>query len=229
MEALQFQTMVYIRARDCVEAVVDTSLGIPAIWEPFLLYFQGQIITYYSDQRDPLYGQKLVHQTSKDLVSWGPVVPDVEYSTYTSRPGMTTVTHLPNGKYMMTYEFGGGPDWGNVTDYEFPVYYRINDSPLNFNESVGYPVVANGVHPTSSPYVTWSSVGGPNGSILVSCGTLSQIFINNELGAVDAWKMASTPGSYFRTRHSGSRHVGTARHGFTPKACLGALRQCPLA
>jgi hypothetical protein len=56
------------------------------------------------DRRDPLYGQKLVHQTSIDLLTWGPVVNDVTYPVYTDRPGMTTVTHLPNGKYMMTYE-----------------------------------------------------------------------------------------------------------------------------
>jgi hypothetical protein len=56
------------------------------------------------DRRDPLYGQKLVHQTSGDLLTWGPVVNDVTYPVYTDRPGMTTVTHLPNGKYMMTYE-----------------------------------------------------------------------------------------------------------------------------
>ena len=61
------------------------------------MYYEGQIICYYSDQRDPLYGQKLVHQVSSDLLSWEPPVNDVTYSTYTDRPGMTTVTHLPNG------------------------------------------------------------------------------------------------------------------------------------
>jgi hypothetical protein len=36
--------------------------GIPAIWEPFLMVYDGQIVIYYSDQRDPAHGQKLVHQ-----------------------------------------------------------------------------------------------------------------------------------------------------------------------
>jgi len=119
---------------------------------------------------------------------------------YTDRPGMTTIAELPNGKYIMTYEFGGGPDWGNVTDYEFPVYYRISDSPLTFNSATGLPIVANGVHPTSSPYVTWSPVGGQHGSILVSSGSLTEIFINQELGAVDAWKIAPTPTSVSYSR-----------------------------
>jgi hypothetical protein len=47
-------------------------------------------------------------KTSKDLLTWAPPVDDVAYSTYTDRPGMTTVTRLPNKQYMMTYEFGGG-------------------------------------------------------------------------------------------------------------------------
>ena len=36
--------------------------GIPAIWEPFLMWYEGQMVIYYSDQRDPAHGQKLVHQ-----------------------------------------------------------------------------------------------------------------------------------------------------------------------
>jgi hypothetical protein len=77
--------------------------GVPAVWEPFLMYHKHQLIIYYSDQRDPKYGQKLVHTTSKDLYTWTPIVDDVHYPTYTDRPGMTTVTKLPNGKFMMTY------------------------------------------------------------------------------------------------------------------------------
>lgn len=175
--------------------------GIPAIWEPFILLYEGQIVIFYSDQRDPNYGQKLVHQVSRDLVHWGPPVDDVAYPTYTDRPGMTTVTHLPNGKYMMTYEFGGGPH-NSGTDYEFPVYYRISDSPLKFNSAVGYPVVANdGTQPTSSPYITWTPIGGPNGTIVVSSGSFSQIFTNQKLGAVDAWKSIPTPEAISYTRN----------------------------
>lgn len=77
--------------------------GVPAIWEPFVMYYNGQVVLYFSDQRDPLYGQKLLHSTSKDLLSWSATVDDVHYPTYTDRPGMTTVTLLPNGKYFMSY------------------------------------------------------------------------------------------------------------------------------
>lgn len=39
---------------------------------------KGKLICYYSDQRaNTTHGQKMVHQVSKDLKSWGPVVDDV--------------------------------------------------------------------------------------------------------------------------------------------------------
>lgn len=166
------------------------------------MMYEGQMVIYYSDQRDPKHGQKLVHQVSRNLLEWDAPIDDVAYPTYTDRPGMTTVTRLPNGKYMMTYEYGGGPLVSGSTDYEFPVYYRINDSPLHFDSSVGYPLVTDtGVQPTSSPYITWSPVGGPNGTIVVSCGTLTQVFVNQELGAEGAWKAIQTPEGVSYTRH----------------------------
>lgn len=166
--------------------------GIPAIWEPFLMWYDGQIIVYYSDQRDPLHGQKLVHQTSEDLYTWDDPMDDVAYPTYTDRPGMTTVTELPNGKYMMTYEYGGGPIVGG--GYHYPVYYRINENPLDFNSSLGLPIVSNdGTQPNSAPYITWSPVGGVNGTIIVSCGTSTPVFINQALGAEESWKTVPTP------------------------------------
>jgi hypothetical protein len=61
------------------------SNGNPAIWEPFfLMYGNEQLICYYSDQRDPAYGQKLVHVTTSDLRTWGEVVDDVTYPEYTA-------------------------------------------------------------------------------------------------------------------------------------------------
>ncbi|KAM3083288.1 hypothetical protein ACMFMG_003943 [Clarireedia jacksonii] len=175
--------------------------GIPAIWEPFLLAYKGDIVLYYSDQRDPLYGQKLVHTVSSDLVNWGPVVDDVTYSTYTARPGMTTITQLPNKKYMMTYEYGGGPTLVSGS-YSFPVYYRISSSPLTFINATGIPIVTDTkVQPFGSPYLTWSPVGGKDGTILVSCGGASEVFVNQALGAKDAWKKIPTPEGISYTRH----------------------------
>lgn len=51
--------------------------GETPVWEPFLYKYKDTLICYYSDQRDPKYGQKMVHQTTKDLKTWGPVFDDV--------------------------------------------------------------------------------------------------------------------------------------------------------
>lgn len=176
------------------EALPDN--GLTPVWEPFLMLYEGQMVVYYSDQRDPKYGQKLVHQVSSDLLSWGPVVNDVAYSNYTFRPGMTTVSHLPNGSYFMTYEFYGAPE------APFAVYYRLNENPLDFNSSPGHALIAqDGTVPVSSPYNIWTPAGGSSGSIVVSCGTLSEVFVNHELGAPGSWDKVSTPEGISYTRN----------------------------
>jgi hypothetical protein len=174
--------------------------GLTPVWEPFLMLYKNKLICYYSDQRDPKYGQKMVHQTTTDLKTWGPVVDDVKYPTYTDRPGMPTVALLPNGKYIMSYEYGGGPH-GSDTSYQFPVHYKIASSPEEFGAAVGLPVVAtNGVIPLGSPYIEWSPVGGKNGTIIVSAHSSTDIFINKGLGAGD-WVAVPTPEKAAYTRH----------------------------
>ena len=46
-----------------------------------MLTYAGELILYYSDQRDPnnTLGQKMVHQTTTDLHNWGPIVDDIVY------------------------------------------------------------------------------------------------------------------------------------------------------
>ena len=56
--------------------------------------YEGTLGMFYSDQRDPLHGQKLAHQESDDLLEWGPVVNDVAYLNYTVRPGMTVIDYI---------------------------------------------------------------------------------------------------------------------------------------
>jgi hypothetical protein len=174
--------------------------GLTPVWEPFLMLYKNKLICYYSDQRDPKYGQKMVHQTTTDLKSWGPVIDDVKYPTYTDRPGMPTVALLPNGKYIMSYEYGGGPH-GSDTSYQFPVHYKIASDPEKFDAAVGMPVVAtNGVIPFGSPYTVWSPVGGKNGTIIVSGHSSTDVFINKGLGYGD-WVAVPTPEKAAYTRH----------------------------
>lgn len=161
--------------------------GLTPVWEPFLMMYQGEMIYYYSDQRDPDHGQKLVHQTSSDLLSWGEVVDDVAYETYDWRPGMTTVSLLPNGSYFLTYEFFG------AVEEDFAVYYRLSEDPTKFNEA-GYGRLiraTDGSFPDGSPYNVWTPAGGENGTIVVSCGTDEDLWISRDLAGT--WERVATP------------------------------------
>jgi hypothetical protein len=174
--------------------------GLTPVWEPFLMQYKDTLIHYYSDQRDnTTHGQKMVHQTTKDLKTWGPVVDDVAYPTYTDRPGMPTVALLPNGKYIMTYEYGGGP--AITTSYQFPVYFKMVSDPEKFGAATGFSLQSNdGVIPTGSPYVIWSPVGGKNGTIIVSASSSSDVYINKALGE-GPWTSVATPEKAAYTRH----------------------------
>jgi hypothetical protein len=177
----------------------STRNGNPCIWEPWILPHNGTIGVFYSDQRDPLHGQKLAHQKSTDLKTWGPVVNDVAYKTYADRPGMTVITYIPPmKKWILVYEYpgtqeinhAGGEQWSGQ---QFPVYYRLADSPFEFDNDRGYPIVIRGVQPGSSPYVVWSPEGGVNGTIIVSDNDHWAVFTNSFGGQPDRWEAHETP------------------------------------
>ncbi|KAF1979018.1 glycoside hydrolase family 93 protein [Bimuria novae-zelandiae CBS 107.79] len=174
--------------------------GETPVWEPFLMKHKNTLICYYSDQRDnATYGQKMVHQTTTDLKTWGPVIDDVTYPTYTDRPGMPIVAKLPNGKFIMTYEYGGGPGFST---YQFPLYYKIVSDPEKFGAATGVPVIStDGTQPKGSPYVVWSPVGGKNGTIIASAHSNTEIFINKKLGDPSAWVKVASPETTHYTRH----------------------------
>ena len=90
---------------------------------------------------------------------------------------MPIVAYLPGGKFIMVYEM--------VNQDRIPVYFRISDSMDDWGdpEFMGNPVVAvDGSYLTGTPYVTWISQGGENGTILVTGRGFSHIFANSELG-----------------------------------------------
>ncbi|PQE24464.1 hypothetical protein CJF30_00009965 [Rutstroemia sp. NJR-2017a BBW] len=179
--------------------VSNVAKGGGAIYEPFMMVYQGQLVVYFSDSRDSKYSQKLTHVTSTDLLTWKTNVDDVTSSVQADRPGMATVAALPNGKYILTYEFGSTVNGA----YGYPIYYKIADSPLNFLSSPGQALVAkDGTKAGSgSPYVTWSSTGGSSGTVLVSFAGSGNLFTNKALGASGSWVQVSTnvPGAYSRS------------------------------
>ncbi|KAJ7068746.1 BNR/Asp-box repeat protein [Mycena amicta] len=171
--------------------------GETPVWEPFIMTVNHQIVIFYSDQRDPAHGQKLVHQISSDLLSWGPVVNDVANPTFSDRPGMTTIAHLPNGQYILTYEYGGAPE------ADFAIYHRLSSSPLTFDAAAPGTVIraTTGELPTSSPYVNWTPFGGANGTIIVSANSHTGVFTNTALGVPgSAWTYVQTNATRSYTR-----------------------------
>ncbi|MEU0414473.1 RICIN domain-containing protein [Streptomyces griseorubiginosus] len=171
------------------------SNGFTPVWEPFFLMNGSRLVVYYSDQRDSAHGQKLVHQVSTDGVNWGPVVDDVAVSPYSARPGMATVAQLPNGKYVMTYEYGGAAE-GN-----FAVYYKISADPEAFGSVTGIPLrTTDGTVPCCNPVVAWLPTGGADGTLVVSAQSSTDLFLNTQNGAAGAWTriQSTVPGGYSR-------------------------------
>lgn len=170
--------------------------GETPVWEPFLLLHQDRMICFYSDQRDPDFGQKLVHQTSRDLLQWDAPVDDAVGTDYPQRPGMTTVAALPDGRWIMTYE-GGGDSGDNF----FAIHYKIAKDPLAFGPA-GPQILHDqtGHVPSSSPTVSWTPWGGRDGTIIVSANSDDDFFVNRALGDPDRWTRAPSvvPSGYTR-------------------------------
>lgn len=191
-EGIEWEFVSHVAAGG--RAVPDN--GLTPVWEPFLLAPEGEgkLLFYYADQRDnATHGQKLSHQVSTNLLEWSDPVDDAAYETYEDRPGMPTVALLPNGQYMYVYEYGGGENPGGDGSYQFPVYYRLSEDPESFGSADHQVINAGGSVPNGSPYVVWTPAGGDDGTIVVSSGCCSELWINKALGAADAWEVIATP------------------------------------
>ena len=184
--------------------------GHTPVWEPFLLLHNDRLICYYSDQRDPNYGQKLAHQTSRDLRTWGPVVNDAVGTDYSQRPGMTTVAQVHPHLWIMTHEAGG-----NSGDNFYAVHYKLAEDPESFGPAPDIVLHdQDGYLPSAAPTVSWSDSGGPLGTIVVTANSDQDLFLNRHLGHPDKWtRMSSTiPGGYSRftipLASTGRQHSG---------------------
>ena len=170
--------------------------GNTPVWEPFLLLHHDRLICYYSDQRDPKYGQKLAHQTSRDLRHWGPVVNDSVGTDYSQRPGMTTVAQVHDSLWIMTHEAGG--DSG---DNFYAVHYKMARDPELFGPAVEHVLHdQDGYIPSAAPVVSWSPSGGPAGTIVVTANSDQDFFVNRALGDPTKWTRRSSAmsGGYSR-------------------------------
>ncbi|MDQ0061461.1 RICIN domain-containing protein [Paenibacillus harenae] len=180
------------------------------IWEPFFAIDNyGNLVCYYSDERQhELHSQKLVHQVSTDGgYTWGPVVEDVALADSSLRPGMPVVTKMGNGQYMMVYEVVGM----NAN----PIHFRFSNDGVNWGDplNVGTKLTSvDGVTPGSSPYVVWSPVGGPKGTLIVSgkfqvplSSRGSDYFVNYNYG-IGPWYRMQGPLTYTSNNMTGYSH-----------------------
>ncbi|KAF7556653.1 hypothetical protein G7Z17_g1187 [Cylindrodendrum hubeiense] len=161
--------------------------GNDALWEPFLLIHDNSLICFYSDQTDPNHGQKLVHVTTSNLLTWSAPVSDVTFPAYGDRPGMTTVAHIESSnQFIMTFEYCGK---GGCR-----VHYKVASSPLNFDSAQAIQLTSNDTSkttPVGSPYVVWTphpNRSDGSGLIIVSGGNQEPVFINEDAANPAGWK-----------------------------------------
>ncbi|RRS00225.1 RICIN domain-containing protein [Glycomyces terrestris] len=142
------------------------------VWEPSLaIDANGGLVAYYSDERQKANGvlQAVSYRRSTDGgQTWGSLVNVSAPNNRSDRPGMITVTELPDGRYMATFEVVNRPSQSQNTA---PVYYKISNDGLNWGTttSIGTPIkLADGRGIGSSPYVKWVPTGGPKGMVVVA-------------------------------------------------------------
>jgi hypothetical protein len=142
------------------------------VWEPSLaIDANGGLVAYFSDERQKANGvlQAVSYRRSTDGgQTWGSLVNVSAPTNQSDRPGMITVTTLPDGRYLATFEVVNRPSQSQNTA---PVYYKTSADGLNWGNanSIGTPIkLADGRGIGSSPYVTWVPTGGPKGMVVVA-------------------------------------------------------------
>lgn len=151
-------------------SVVDSAAGFSTtgglskgLWEPFLMYEDGKLWCFYSDEKiAEQHSQRLVCRYSTDGINWSETQEVVALEDPNMRPGMITVTKLGDGRYLATYEIVGMHD--------VPIYFKITDDLTNWNPAdIGKPVASKkGETLGSAPYVCWTPAGGACGTLLVT-------------------------------------------------------------
>lgn len=97
---------------------------------------------------------------------------------------------LPNGKYIIAYENAQLNSTSKT--YTYPVHFKIASSPENAGTERARQIkVDTGNAPIGGPYVTWTPLGGANGTIVLSDSRSNSVFINQALGE-GTWKEVKT-------------------------------------
>lgn len=140
------------------------------VWEPCIIYEDGYLYCFYSDDSDALHDQKLSYKRSADGVNWEEQVDVVCFEEYHWRPGMISLTKMGNGKYFAPYEICSNEVGG------CDVYFKIVDdiSSLDSWDPTDHGTklksVTKGAPNTigSAPWSGWTPAGGDCGTLFVS-------------------------------------------------------------
>jgi hypothetical protein len=142
------------------------------LWEPsFAVAADGSLVCYFSDERSAGsgYRQLIGHVVSHDGgATWGTEVRDVAVADNVARPGMPVVTRLPDGRYLMAFEYCKA---GYAPDTACAVYVKSSADGLSWTPVSGLGTrvqTSDGRHLQHTPYVAWAPGGGPNGTVIVS-------------------------------------------------------------
>lgn len=194
------------------------------VWEPSLIVDgNGKLAAYFSDERQKANGvlQAVSYRESSDGgLTWGALGNVSAPTNQSDRPGMITVTKLPDGRYLATFEVVNRPSQSNNTA---PVYFKISPDGVTWtpSTSIGTQILlANGRGIGSSPYVKWVPTGGPKGMVVVASkwgldasGNISggqDFYVNYNLGA-GPWERLPMAVTYDSTDTAGGTFSGFAQ------------------
>ena len=172
------------------------------LWEPeFEIAAGGALVMFASDETDACCSQKLVQIRSYNGTTWQDKTDTVRSTVQGDRPGMITVSALPNGHFFMSYELCGPA--------ACTVFSRTSTDGWNFGTSsnMGNRVqTATGQYLEHAPLNRWSpSVLSGNGAILLvgqvmyeSGGSVSAsngkvLFSNTNVDGTGNWYTINAP------------------------------------
>ncbi|WP_201314980.1 RICIN domain-containing protein [Dyella sp. EPa41] len=177
----------------------DSSHGL---WEPeFEVANDGALVMFWSDETDSCCSQKLAQIRSYNGQTWQDETNTVRSTIQGDRPGMITVSKLPNGHFFMSYELCGPA--------ACTVFSRTSTDGWNFGDAgnMGTKVQTTaGQYLEHAPLNRWSpSVLSGNGAILLvgqvmyeSNGSVSAsngkvLFVNTNTDGTGNWYTIAAP------------------------------------
>lgn len=178
--------------------------GNTGLWEAeFSIDDQGRLVMHYASEehKGAGYNQLIAHRISTDGgATWGNEVIDIGMADNIQRPGMPTVSKLPNGEYVMVYEICG-------PTYNCDAYIRTSFDGVNWGTktNIGTRIESvSGNHFSHAPTVTWIDNGTANGELVVAGQVLrsssnvnatdnGKKYMVNSTNGVGLWAERSAP------------------------------------